>query len=406
MNKIKFMIKSDVLDKLEPEIIKVIEIITTAIKNKQPILIRHHGDTDGYSGAVALERAILPLIYDTHTRERDAFHYYRRLPCKAPFYSYSDVVRDITNFMNDLTRFELKTPLIIIIDNGSSIQDLPAIKKAKVYGAKVIVIDHHPTSGEVDKYVNAHVNPHDVGSNSEFSAGMVCAEIGKLLSKKDFCENNLADYELIAAVSGTADRFKSRELNEYINLASKEGYSEELIRDIAMALDYETFYLGVINSRDLINDLLGADPGRQKKSIAIIKELAQSKIDVVKKAIEKYVKVEEKGEYNIARINVEKIKDMFEFPSKGKTTSIMLDYVFEKYNKPTVAMSLNTVGINFRCSKAIEKFDVNEIISILKKKLPYANIDGGGHRVAGSIRFIGEAKEEVVAVVDEYVGKL
>ncbi|MBT4823780.1 hypothetical protein HON88_01125, partial [Candidatus Woesearchaeota archaeon] len=45
-------------------------------------------------------------------------------------------------------------------------------------------------------------------------------------------------------------------------------------------------------------------------------------------------------------------------------------------------------------------------IKILKNKLPYAQIDGGGHRVAGSINFVEAAKEEVISIVEEYINKI
>ncbi|MBT7927572.1 hypothetical protein HN695_04500, partial [Candidatus Woesearchaeota archaeon] len=144
MTENKFMIKSEILNKLQPRINKVVSLIKQAIESKRPIWIRHHNDTDGYCAAIALERAILPLIHARQTKERDVFYHYSRLPSKAPYYDYADATKDVTNFMNRVTKFEAKPPMIIICDNGSSEQDIKAIKKVKIYGAKVIVIDHHP----------------------------------------------------------------------------------------------------------------------------------------------------------------------------------------------------------------------------------------------------------------------
>ena len=127
-----FLIQSKTLEKLSPEIKIAVDMIKNAIKTKTPILIRHHSDADGYCAAIVLERAILPLIADTHRRERDVNFYYTRSPEKAPYYDYSDASKDVSIFLQNMTRFGYKTPLILIVDNGSSAQDLPGIKKAKM----------------------------------------------------------------------------------------------------------------------------------------------------------------------------------------------------------------------------------------------------------------------------------
>ncbi len=84
------MIKSDTLDKLQTKMEEVRDLIVNSIQNKRPILIRHHADCDGYCGAIALERAILSLMYKEYRRESDLFYYYKRLPSKAPYYDYLD----------------------------------------------------------------------------------------------------------------------------------------------------------------------------------------------------------------------------------------------------------------------------------------------------------------------------
>src|SRR3989338_1009916 len=94
----KTIISSKILEKLYPELEKAADLIIDAIESRTPIIVRHHLDSDGYTGGVALERAILPLVNKKHTRERDAFYYFRRLPCKAPFYSQEDALRDISTF--------------------------------------------------------------------------------------------------------------------------------------------------------------------------------------------------------------------------------------------------------------------------------------------------------------------
>ena len=400
MTENKFMIKSEILNKLQPRINKTISLIKQAIEEKRPIWIRHHNDVDGYCAAIALEKAILPLIYARHTKERDSFYSYSRFPSKAPYYDYADATKDVTNFMNRVTKFDAKPPMIIICDNGSSEQDIIAIKKVKVYGAKVIVIDHHPMCEEIDKITEAHINPHQVGSTYDISAGMLCVEVASQLNPKI---NNM---EFIAALAGIADKVESKELNQYITLAKKLDYDIEFIKDTAECLDYEAFVLGFTESKDLINDILGADKNKQKKIINLIKPkvslLRKQQLETNKKYA--IIQKENKNKIIIASIDINKVKRAGSFPPAGKTIGILQDYLIKKYpEKKVITLGINKDQINFRASKNTEDFDVNELLNMLKNKLPYAQIDGGGHKRAGSIGFIEAAKEEIMKIAEDYV---
>ena len=194
-----FMIDSSVLHKLKPTIHELIELLKKAIDNKQPILLRHHADADGYTAGIALERALLPLIAGKHRRERDAFYYYQRLPSLTPYYGYEDATKDIQTFLRNADQFEMKAPLILLLDFGSGHESLPAIQKVKIYGASVAVVDHHPPADHITHAVAVHINPHLVGSTYDYSAGMLCAEIAHLIAAEN---KELSDqhFYFIAAV--------------------------------------------------------------------------------------------------------------------------------------------------------------------------------------------------------------
>ncbi len=404
-----FMIESDILEQLRPRINKVVSLIKQAIDAKRPIWIRHHSDTDGYCGAIALERAILPLIYDRHTKERDQFYHYARLPSKTPYYDYADATKDVCNFMNRVNKFESKEPMIIICDTGSSEQDIMAIKKAKVYGAKIIVIDHHPACKETEKIVEAFVNPHLVGSTYDFSAGMICAEIGKMLNPK------VHGMEFIAAVAGIGDKVTGKEIDAYLELCRQKEIGTGLIRDTAECMDFEGFMLGFTEGRDIANDLLGGDAETQKKMLEIIKpEVEKIKAQQLE-TNKKYMQIKEHGHIVICKLNVSKVRSYGAFPPSGKTTGILQNNLAEEYEgigieenhkKHPITLGISDDQINFRCSKQINDFDVNELLLLLKKELPHAQIDGGGHKRAGSISFVEAAKDEVLKKVDEYLHKI
>ncbi|MBU0978061.1 MAG: hypothetical protein KKD18_06590, partial [Nanoarchaeota archaeon] len=177
----EFLVKSKILDKLKSRFIEAAEQIRLAVIQQRPIIVRHHNDTDGYSSGFSLERAILPLIEQEQSSEKASWEFFLRAPCAAPYYEISDAIRDSAQSLRNVAKFSNKMPLVIIADNGSSPEDLLAIKHGKTLGMKFIVVDHHYSDEDViSKEVLAHINPFLVGEDgAAISAGMLCTELAR-----------------------------------------------------------------------------------------------------------------------------------------------------------------------------------------------------------------------------------
>jgi len=132
VKEIDFLVKSEIIEKLKPLIIKAAFEIRLAIIQNRPIIIRHHNDTDGYCAGYALEKAILPLIEKEHGSEKAGYEFFMRSPCQAPFYEIDDSIRDTANSLRNVAKFSNKMPLVIITDNGSTPEDLFGIKQGKL----------------------------------------------------------------------------------------------------------------------------------------------------------------------------------------------------------------------------------------------------------------------------------
>jgi RecJ-like exonuclease len=385
---IEYIIKSEVLEKLREDISKAVKLIKKCISDKNPILIRHHADADGFCSGIALERAIIPLIHDSHSKEREAWFAYSRKPNMAPYYSYEDANKDLAHFLSDKGKYEYKKPLVIIVDNGSSDEDVLALKKLKIYDVKIIVIDHHPVSKEVEGLIDVHVNPHHVNSTYDFSAGMLCAEIGKLLNPK------IERSEFIAAVSAYADKVKSAEKDEYLKICIKQGYTEEFIKDSAETLDFEALHTGYIDSRQLMDDFFGKDPEKQKKIVDMLKEaVARKKKNAIVSA-RKYSHISRTEKMNIVIVPMGLIAFRGEFPNYGKIVGMMHDLIAMEEKKPTVSLGISDSMITLRGTPD-STLDVTDIVKTARNKFPHAQISGGGHKKAGSIRFVPAAFDEV-----------
>jgi archaea-specific RecJ-like exonuclease len=385
---INYMIKSETLLKLKDDISKAVKLIKKSIEEKKPILIRHHCDADGFCAGVVLERAILPLIHETHTREREAWFAYSRKPNMAPYYSYDDANKDLAYFLSEKGNYEYKKPLVILLDNGSSDEDVLALKKLRIYEIDIIVIDHHPISKSVEGLIDVHINPHNLGNDYDFSAGMLCAEISKILNPKtESCA-------FIAAVSAYADKVKSPEKEEYVKLCLKEGYTEAFLKTCAETLDFEVSSVGYSDSRQLMDDFFGRDKKKQKEIIDMLNEVVLRKKNDALISAKKYSHISRMEKMNLVIIPMGAISFRGEFPHFGKIVGLMHDFVANSEKKPTVSIGLSDSMITFRGTPD-STLDTNKIIKALKQQFPYAQVNGGGHAKAGSVKFIPAAYEEI-----------
>lgn len=400
-----FMVDNKILEKLKPRMLRAAEEIRLAVIQSRPIIVRHHNDTDGYSAGFALERAILPLIEKQHVGPKAAWEYFTRAPCMAPFYEIDDSIKDTANSLRNVAKFSNKMPLIIITDNGSTQEDLMAIKQGRIHGSDFIVVDHHGFEEDViSAETLVHINPFLVDeSGSSYSAGMLCAELAR------FINENVKNMEQIPALTGLSDRIDLENplvVKEYIKIAEKLGYTEELLKDIALVIEYVSTKVRFMEVREYIEVLFGEPRHKQKALVSLlapyIRELDRKGLEIGKAGavIEKI-----KG----VTLQIVPIEQTFPgfgfFPKPGRAVSLLHDNLQkEKGVTKLVSAGVMNTAITFRATDEAN-FSMHELIDLLKKKLPNAFVEGGGHKNAGAINYIPKMKDEVFEVVKEYIGR-
>ncbi len=400
----EFLIKSKILDKLKDRFIDAATEIKLAVLQSRPIIVRHHNDADGYASGYALEKAIIPLIEKQHGGGKSAWEFYTRAPCSAPFYEIDDSIRDTANSLRNVAKFSNKMPLVIIADNGSSDQDLMAIKQGKIHGMDFIVIDHHFFEKDViSDEVLVHINPFLVKEDGQsFSAGMLCVEFARFIS-------NVDNVEQIAAMAGLADRIDIMNPNDvasYIKLAEKQGYSRELLDDISTVIDFVSAKLRFMEAREYIEILFGEPRKQQKALVALmapyIRDLEASGLEMAKQGST----VEKAGKTSLQLLDIDGSFPGFGFyPKPGRVVG-MLHYFIQKDKKmdSVVTMGVMRTAVTIRATDKAN-FSVHDLIKELNKKLPEAFVTGGGHKNAGSINFLPSKQEDVMKVVRKFVGK-
>jgi RecJ-like exonuclease len=401
--KIEFLIQSETLEKLKDKLVLAAKLIRKAIFTGKPILIRHHYDCDGTCGGLALETAILELVKKVNPHPEAEWYYIIRKPTKVPYYHEEDVIKDIVNAFEDNLRFNQKLPLIIVVDNGSGSEDIPAYKRLRNLGIDIIVIDHHKPYIEngkcpVDDYVLCHVNPRLHNLSGDFTAGMLATEIALLVNP-----NIKEKIKHLPALAGTGDRSEHPDYEKYLKIAEEKGYNKEFLKKIAECMDYEAFYLRFMSGRGFVNIIAGLEDYELcKKYVEDLYKIVKSRQERQLKVVIPHVVEKTIEDWKIIFIDVEKYAYKFEYPAPGKTVGLVKDYFDGDYPLVTIGHGPDFIIIRAN-KKAVEKgFDVTDLCNFLDNYVKDAGILGGGHEDAGSIKFIEGKKDEVILGIEEY----
>lgn len=389
------LVESDGTAALLPRLQLAAVRLQRAVLNREPIVLRFHADTDGYAAAAALDRALSPLLERVHgDRTRNFFI---RAPSKTPYYHIEDAARDLTGALGERQRFGAKLPLIVILDNGSTPEDVLGLKLVAQYGLSVIVLDHHDPGPIVDgrcaadPFIAVHINPHLVGAPSGLASGMLAAELAHLLAP----QGPVAD---LAALSGTADKSQLPELERYLDLS---GRPREHFSRLAACVDFAAYTLRHMDSPVLMRDLLGADAALQEKLMAVLIEEISRQRALMQPVVEKYAQKKRVGKATMLTIDGASSTLRGEFFSIAKTVRLMHDALRDG---PTVSLGYTDDTVVFRADN-VGSFDANEIIRRLAKERPHTGANGGGHAYAASLRFVPAARDEVLAFIEQHIAE-
>jgi RecJ-like exonuclease len=387
-----FLVESPVLERLRPQMLRIAAALRKAVFVGQPILVRHHADADGICAAVAIEQAVVSLIRESGGEHDAEFFLFKRSPSKAPFYEIEDITRDLDFALKDLIRYGQKLPLILLADNGSTEEDIPSLKMAEVFGLTVLVVDHHHPDAVVDPYLAGHVNPYHVGGDYGVTTGMLGTEIARMV-------NPAVDSLILhlPAVSAVGDRSEAPERGQYLSLV-RDRYSEEHCKEIALALDYNQFWLRFNDGRELVKDLLdlSRQPARHAKLLAHLVEGANAAIADQLEASMPHVapRVLANG-VHLFLLDVELHAHKFTFPPPGKTSGEVHDRLIQMHaGKPVVTIGFGPDFAVLRSRGVL--LNIPRMVRELRDEIRGGGVSGGGHLVVGSIKFVEGMREPVM----------
>ena len=395
------LIEWPAFEKLRPDLEGVARVLRRAVLEGRPIRVRHHADGDGMCAAVPVQVALERFITEVHEDPDAARHLFKRLPSKAPFYEMEDATRDLNFGLEDRAKHGQQLPLLLMLDNGSTAEDVPSYETLAHYDIPIVVIDHHhPDPEAVGDLLDAHVNPYLHDEDYRITTGMLSVELARMIHP-DITD----ELEHVPAVAGLADRSKADAMVEYLELASEAGYDEDRLRDVSEALDYAAHWLRYDAGDLLIRDVLGVDcedDDRHRELVSLFAENAREAVAEQLAAAEPHLEAEtlENGA-QLYRIDVENYAHRFTYPAPGKTTGEIHDRKIAETGDPVITVGYGPDFAVLRSDGV--RLDIPRMVAELKTELPGAGVSGGGHLVVGSLKFVKGRRE---AVIDALVEKM
>ncbi|QFU83877.1 DHH family phosphoesterase [Natronorubrum aibiense] len=386
-------------EKLRPNLQEVAKLLRRTVLEGRPIRVRHHADGDGMCAAVPVQIALERFIAEVHEDEDAPRHLIKRLPAKAPFYEMEDATRDLNFALEDQEKHGQQLPLLLMLDNGSTAEDVPAYETLAHYDIPIAVVDHHhPDPEAVEDLLDAHVNPYLHDEDYRITTGMLCVELARMIYPE------LTD-ELrhIPAVAGLSDRSKADAMSDYLDLAAEEGYDEDRLQDVSEALDYAAFWLRYNSGDQLIQDLLHVDNGdedRHRELVSFFADRAREEVDEQLDAAMPHLEHEDLDNgAHLYRIDVENYAHRFTYPAPGKTTGEIHDRKIEETGDPVITVGYGPDFAVLRSDGV--RLDIPNMVTELEEEIPGGGVSGGGHLVVGSIKFVKGKREEVIDALVE-----
>jgi RecJ-like exonuclease len=232
---------------------------------------------------------------------------------------------------------------------------------------------------------------------------MLCTELARFINPET------KNIEQIPAMSGFADRIElgnPEVMNAYLKIAESQGYTKELLSDIALVIEYVSTKVRFMEVREYIEVLFGEPRDKQKALVNLmspyIREMDKKGLAIGKANAD----VDKIGKVHLQIINIEETFPGFGFfPKPGRAIGLVHDDLQkEKGITSLVTAGIMETAITIRATDEAN-FSVHELIKEIEKEIPEAFVEGGGHKNAGSITFLPNKKHKVVKILREFIKK-
>ncbi len=355
----------DAVESVHDSIVEVATSIRRAVMEARPIILRHNATADGYVAGAAIERAVLPLIREKHTRDDAEYHYFERRPLDGRIYDMDAATGDVTSMLQARDRHDEQLPLVILVDAGSTLESADGYDLLSLYDVDSLVIDDSRGDGDILEHVSGAVSPGLAGGNvADVTATALAANVAANVN-----DDVRSDLEHLPAVSYWEDV-----PDVYVEAATDAGYDEQAVSERREAVALEAFYQSYKDKRELVTDLLFEDEG---DLAAHVSEQFRDKLETELATAQANVETRAVGTVTVAVLDTDAFTHQYDFPP----TELLLDALHRAERagwsdgQAFVTLGIDDDELRIRSTEAI---DVRELGDAVAEAVPDA-----GCRVVG-----------------------
>ncbi|ELZ04312.1 DHH family phosphoesterase [Natrialba aegyptia] len=360
----------DAVAAVEDGLVDAATAIRRAVMEARPIVVRHAATADGYVAGAAIERAVLPLIREKHTRDDAEYHYFERRPLDGRVYDMDAATDDVTSMLEARERHGEQLPLVVLVDAGSTVESVDGYDLLSLYDADALVIDDSNADAAITDAVSIAVAPSLADADvSDVTSTALSATVAAHVN-----DDVRADLEHLPAVS-----YWENTPEAYRELAADAGYDETGISERREAIALEAYYQSYKDKRELVADLLFGDDEETDRPVdgdlaAHVSEQFRAKLDTGLETARENLTTESVDGISVAVLDTAAFTHRYNFP----TTTLLLDALHrrEREDDSFVTLGLGDDELHVRATESLNVRDLGDAIA-------EAAPDAGVHVVGG-----------------------
>ncbi|QLK26601.1 OB-fold nucleic acid binding domain-containing protein [Natrinema zhouii] len=381
---------------VEDEVADAATAIRRAVMEARPVVVRHGATADGYVAGAAIERAVLPLIREKHTREDAEYHYFERRPLDGRVYDMDAATSDVTSMLEARDRHGEQLPLVVLVDAGSTIESTDGYELLSLYDADSVVIDDSRADDEVGDAVDVAVAPSLAGADvTDVTSTALATNVAAHVN-----DDVRDDLEHLPAVS-----YWENTPEDYLELATEAGYDETGVSERREAIALEAYYQSYKDKRELVIDLLFGDDEsarpRDGDLAAHVSEQFRDKLETELETARENLTVRGLDGVTVSVLDTDAFTHRYNFP----TTILLLDALHrserDRADPPYVTLGVGDDELHVRATEPVNVRDLGDAIA---EAVPNGGVSVVGGR-DGHVEFLPGARDAVREAALEALGE-
>ncbi|MFA9416858.1 OB-fold nucleic acid binding domain-containing protein [Natrinema sp. HArc-T2] len=386
----------DAVAAVEDGIADAATAIRRAVMEARPVVVRHGATADGYVAGAAIERAVLPLIREKHTREDAEYHYFERRPLDGRVYDMDAATNDVTSMLEARDRHGEQLPLVVLVDAGSTVESVDGYDLLSLYDAEALVIDDSRADDEITDAVSVAVAPSLAGADvADVTSTALATNVAAHVN-----DDVRDDLEHLPAVSYWEDTPEA-----YLDLASEAGYDETGVSERREAVALEAYYQSYKDKRELIIDLLFGDGENSERPrngdlAAHVSEQFRDKLETELETARENLTVEGVDGVTVSVLDTDAFTHRYNFP----TTILLLDALHRSEREQADTYVTLGVGDDELHVRATEDVNVRDLGDAIAEAVPNGGVSvvGGAD---GHVEFLPGERDSVRDAALEALGE-